>query len=416
MEHTSPSFDSYQQCFQSTPAFHFSHPHHSNASSSSSPATEALVTPRDAQKIMNGKSQDSRRSVRVRQISGGQSSPFIATPSSTTEYRQLLPAPSLRDSASRGRPTQVINRPSPHQDLSQAQAQLQGYTPDQFEQAKLDLVRLLRTESAPSISHHESIDKGKGRSTGLGRSASFDPNNPPGTESNKSIRSRPSLEEIVERSGSRRKQVTDERDTMQWAEFEEETGIENDYEDQRVMESIGNDEQTYRSRVTSRGNPTPYQNRTSHIPNSNFVLTSPAVQYQQLLPRQPLSAHRGMMERFMDDRDPISTQSFESPPLTTIELAPIYEPQSRSHHYSPAINDYRQQEPVHQHSTIFNQSIPTSPRPSRPPQADLLCSPDVARLLRSELDELAAIKSSKKEVSLEGNTDIVRSLFSCLDS
>ena len=181
--------------------------------------------------------------------------------------------------------------------------------------------------------------------------------------------------------------------------------MESDYEDSRTMEVNVIEEQAYRSRITPRSYPTPYQNRTSHIPNSTYALTSPAMQHQQI-PRQPLSAHRGMMERFMDDRDPV-LQSFESQPLSTMELAPVYEQHHpRTRHFSPAPTVLRSNEGV-QHSSIFNHA-PTSPRPSRPPQADLLCSPDVARLLRSELDELAAAKSNKKG-SIQADNDIVRS-------
>lgn len=383
----------------STPAFHFSRSaSFANGASSSSPPTDGLVTPRDSEKDIgraNGrKGRDSRRSVRVRESSGQDSSPFLMSLAKPpTEYAlaepHLLPAPSL---LSNRNPSRARVSPGSHSRTALAYpvdtlalAQAHGITADQFEEAKQQVMRFLRADaSAVPGAHPESLDKGKGKSTGLGRSASFLAS-PSGSVTGEasygfstatdsgmspasmldSSRPRPSLDDVVERRTP--------RDLRQWSEYS------------------GDDELHDAS-----FQPTPYSSRAkgpmSAGPSPHYATaTSPA--YSSQHSRQPLSAPRGMMERFLYERETVA-EDFDSSSGSGVSE---FQQHARDVFLPATTKDASGNEYIpSQNATIFN-APPLSPISSRATRADLLCSPDVARLLKSELKQLAA--SGKKHGS-----------------
>lgn len=291
------------------------------------------------------------------------------------------------------------------------------------------MMRFLRADSN-SVTHD---DKGKGKSTGLGRSASYAqveqqmsrPTSPPsdhfsylpttagidstpahhGTSEqyyeqpmsapSKTVKLRPSLEDIVERSADRRKPGKG-RNLQQWSESRE-----NDYSgDEQGAEVSVDQSRPYGDAPTYSNLPTPHSNRVSHLSHNESptysASGSPAMQHH--VPRQPLSAHRGMMERFMCDREKV--EDFQQGPVESAALS--FDHPMHHQQYSPSMLLPRN--PTPSHSSIFAASpMPTSPTSSRPTGKDLLCSPDVARLLRSELNELA-VQSRRR--SVEGDIEV----------
>ena len=446
-QHTSPNFVDSSIYNHSTPAFHFDRTSSfAHASSSSSPLTDDLVTPRDGEKIQGlirgrmtaGRKETTRRSVRVREASG-QSSPYLTHEiPPNMDYlhsnAHLLPAPALpqpRHSTNNRNRVPPLQRPPPN---TFALAQDHGVTHDQFEEAKQVVMEILRADS-----HSVAMeDKGKGKS--LGRSASYAqieqqsarPGSPPSdpysflptpavdcspahlgpseqfsmSAPGKIVKARPSLEDIVERSADRRKPAKG-KNLAQWSESHE-----NDSGDEHGVETVVVDySRPYGDAPIYNNLPTPHSNRVSH-PSYNQSPTfsasgSPAM--QQHTARQPLSAHQGMMERFMYDREKVE----ESQPVDLVASA--YDHQMHHQQFSPSMLLPRN--PTPSHSSIFAPPpMPTSPTSSRPSGKDLLCSPDVARLLRSELIELA-VQSRRRSVeddrAVDVEEDLVRSLPPC---
>ena len=457
--HTSPSFVNSSIYNHSTPAFHFDRTSSfAHASSSSSPLTDDLVTPRDGEKMeglirgrmTTGRKDTTRRSVRVREASG-HSSPYLTHEiPPNLDYihstAHLLPAPALpqlrNPSNTRKRvpppPQRALTNPS---DIF-ARAQAYGITVDQFENAKQQVRDFLRAD--PSSAND---DKGKGKS--LGRSASYAqieqqmsrPTSPPsdhfsylpagagiastpahnGTSEqyyerpisvpSKTVKTRPSLEQIVERSADRRMSGKG-RNLMQWSESRE-----NDFSgDEQGAEMVEVDQsRPYGDAPMYNNLPTPHSVRVSHLAHNESptfsASGSPAMQHPAS--RQLPSAHRGMLERFMYDREKV--EDFQGAPVEP--AASQYQHPTHHQQYSPSILLPRN--PAPSHSSIFAPPpMPVSPTSSRPSPKDQLCSPDVARLLRSELNELA-VQSRRRSVEDDredgAEDDIVRFalLLSC---
>lgn len=448
---------------QSTPALQQSRLRGPHASSSSSPSTDSIQTPRDEYKIeaaghgrnMKGKGRDmTRRSVRVRESSGGNSPPGVFTQDiivdspemeiASTYHSQPQPdftvlATSQVGSStlarSRSRPA-LPPRPNPSHTLALAQAH--GITKVQFEEAKQQVMRFLQTDNLAPLSPTAEESKGKSNSAPLSRSVSFvatstkptispastsrhaspgpsttpaknhrhaaspvsalpsvaspgDQSNPIGdasvTPSNPSIqvvRGRASLDNFagVEKSGEKKRREEDlrkEREMQLWVEDGQ--GESSSEEQHEMVATSQNPTRTPRAVLkVSRSNSLPHQNPSSRAASPSLL--SPA---QPLISGgQPGSlAKRGMMERFMTDRagnkdeeevNSNFTQHRAAPNLTSADSSP-----RRPSQFSPG-------------------TMMTSPINSNR-QAGLLLSPDVARLLRSELDELQASGSSTQRSS-----------------
>lgn len=425
-----------------------------DASSSSSPMNYQ-ATPRDDQRVngMRGKGvkgkkvESTRRSVRVRGSSAGLSSPFVVDCAATEDIPSIefsagelslssSAAPSSATSTtrlSRGRvATPVLPRVASTSTLALAQAH--GITPDQFEKAKQQVMRFLRADASSGSGVEE---KGKGRAT-LSRSASYtsadnssadlllplslssrnvspaivNPTSSPplvaaarldstplstNDNNDRNVKPRPSLEEMAERSGRKRDPRTgrNEQDLREWAE---EASGEQDYSSDELEEEQR--QSAYATRMPSNDQnqnhlatfanhqhrPTPPSLPSSSSfpafpasatsPDTPFR-SSPAVRYQArtqqpspLHQPTPKSVSRGMMERFIDER-------------------PTGEVEQR-------------------HERIVYP--PISPGPNKGIRPSVLFSPDVARLLRNELEELgnSAMRQNK---SAEIVSDIVRRSF-----
>lgn len=316
---------------------------------------------------------------------------------------------------------------------------------------------------SPVISHHSHANSNSAPSTAsipqsenfgsiLDGGASTESSANTSVQAERSVRSRASLEEIVEKTGERRRREEDvrkDREMRLWAEqgldessSEEESeaitlvstlmGIGNGYS------SAGGPNSTPRTMNKINHN---FPRSSSHasplLPSPSFsALVSPAHQQQQPGSIPSSLAKRGMMERFMSDRPAAKEDDDDEEDQEDSHL--------RSHHQSSHRHLQSQQlhhtqqlgEPIHdldhlenfragptpthsrqQQSSSSQQQQPqreatstnsringsppvrslgfspdammTSPIPSRS-RSGLLFSPDVARLLRSELDELEA--------------------------
>ena len=404
---------------QSTPAFHSSRLHGADASSSSSPPNELLATPRDGDSVggrpQHGrKGEAARRSVRVRgSSSGGQSSPVVlervkAEPTPTELSFRPLPAGSYNLTQARRQRPALPPRPvssTGHTSNTLALAQAHGISADQFEEAKQQVMRFLRTDTTPPVptphpafEHHrdqrdQRDDKGKAKQTPVvPRSQSYptfggppqqqqhhptplmhsqqpiamstsssiyrspgvahitarsfspalpsprpdsapssstidqdatfdayhdqDPIAPPARQL--SVRTRPSLEEIVERTGHRTRHQDEDRKVREWAEQSQSSDSSSDDERAGVHSLLAPNahptpahahvREFSQPQSATRGTPfRTAQSPASLLPSPPFhdaalyalkATTSPAV-----LPP------RGMMERFMSDRPTIKDDS-----------------------------------------------------------------------------------------------------------
>ncbi|GAA6059351.1 hypothetical protein JCM10212_003249 [Sporobolomyces blumeae] len=412
---------------QSTPALSHRPPYGHNASSSS-PPNDIIATPSDRYDTSRGAheqgKQPQRRSVRIRTSSGGRfdSSPFLDDKndvSSTAHFDRAKPS---MPRATSGRVSQVGNASDPL-----ALAHIHGITPDQFELAKQQVMQFLRTDDAaqqqqtrttlpplpvnasnstkrtsssllfsssaelgdayPSHPHASTpttstfpygqapIARTPNASSALQR-ATFDAGHHEG-ESRKSakasgsrtVRARPSFEDIVQRSAKRQMRGTDavSSQVMQWAQEDETSSSE---EDGPGLVGL--------LTASAHGRRTNGSPATGHSSMTSRLLPSPATfgGHASDVNRSPSlsqdgSQRRGLMDRLMTDRnvaapeDAASSRSASSHNETT---PPPASPPRRNN--------------LAQH--LLASPVPSKPSPS------VLFSPDVAKLLRSELDELEA--------------------------
>lgn len=440
---------------QSTPALDWDDDRNRHRASSSSPNV-LLATPSDnmvsnhgyhrnmnmstknnGRDVVQQQQAGYRRSVRVRQASSSGTRPSSPqpfdedAPSSSTEYTAQSKQPKLpvrpkttrvkssnnlhhtglNDAPStRSRAPQTVSNAadgspySHHESLAMAQAH--GITVDQFEQAKQQVMRFLRTDvdgqvlvsSSPSV---PPADKGKMKQQQLGRSSSYhaptsvnDAPSGPGTGARTSptftpaqpSRSRPLTStysgdlhdmpdpaELMSRRAEQREQEK-EAHLRRWAQEESSSSDE---------ESSHHNNSNYKSRSSI----TASASKSSLLP-SPFA-TAPARSTPSgpgPSPSELMSSvsKRGIMERFMSDRPSFDDNdaSVDSAPQTATR-------ESKRNNTRRRVAS-RERSPVRQSHAYPPESL-MSPAPSRRALgSSVLFSPDVARLLRSELDQLEA--------------------------
>ncbi|GAA5932267.1 hypothetical protein JCM1841_005178 [Sporobolomyces salmonicolor] len=498
---TSPLPPSSSAFSQSTPALSHRLPGHS--ASSSSPPNDLIATPSDRYDVSRGTKlgkQPQRRSVRIRTSSGGNpdSSPQVVNLGGSASYLDVSDPAPLHEVPTRSRAVRTSSNPAlppshassstsrvrmpraslpPRAAATQAGssdtlalAQAHGITADQFEEAKQQVMRFLRTENAPAHHHHaaptpislaahddsakrhahvkrlsnsmsfpgasistaaSSISPVLGHAT-TPVSASFhiSPVHAPypqaplartpnassalqratfesvanldlmdaGRNSTKSIRARPSFEDVVQRSAKR--QVRDGDASMshmqKWAQDESSSSSEEEGPGLASMLSLS-----------------AHSRKISNTPGGSRLLPSPASFGGQAVLdantspslNQGGAQRRGMMDRFMSDR----------PNLTAGDVAAsqpnVAGPAARSQEQKSPVFDPRTASPPRR-ATYAQHALLTSPAPSKPSQS-VLFSPDVAKLLRSELDELeanemaGARKPSSPLKNVDRSSDIV---------
>lgn len=413
----------------------------SQLNASSSPLNDVITTPRDGERMEALKSRAqrggaglqksaaggtlSRRSVRVRESSESfSSSPFNAVITreelpgrdddrsqevtcmdlginSSSIYPSSVPTPVVRPGP-RSRParapvTSMLQPQPPYVNTTLALAQAHGISPDQFEIARRSLVQFLREPSTslplppsstlsedrsrfrPSVSRQTSFTSLDTAGDLLAPLTISSRNNSPavfpmdtsGSQQHmmfsvppsaaplaapamdlfspvaSRVQSQPSLEEMVARSGRKKDRIKDQ-DLREWAEDDQ--GYESD-EPLNPRRAYGR-RTTVQDQNDASASAAPPTLDTS--PETAFA-SSPALRFQprpQLspLPQPTPKAARGMLERFMDDRS-LPNVGEEAPRL----------------------------------------AVPQSPLTSnKAVRSGVLFSPDVARLLRNELEELGA--------------------------
>ncbi|GAA6054766.1 hypothetical protein JCM3770_000933 [Rhodotorula araucariae] len=447
---TSPAHPTSSVFGQSTPAL--AHRIASLDASSSSPPADVIGTPSDryvAPFHSKNNKQQPRRSGRIRTSSGNghlDSSPQVSLSGSASFLGE--PAPSVvheiptrtravrtasvtaaapepvqprvaRTSTARGGPpARALNVQSPADALTLAQAH--GITPDQFEQAKQQVMRFLRTEqqgqgsagTPPPLTLDTATYLSVGHALPSGYPASQLPQHPYQPSASRtplassslqsafeldapfgSARSRPRahFEDATGRSlkRQRREPATSssapssaaELAVRQWAQEESSSSSEDD--------APGLASQL----VSRRGGATP-----GAAAGSSGLMPSPALGGAGSCPRlgvgtvdvnasPSLAGQRGMMDRFMSSLPvPGGLATTPAPQLSSSEV------QEQPH---PPASGQPQTSPTFAHASptrkpmSYPQRTLLSPAPSRP-KTSILFSPDVARLLRSELDELEA--------------------------
>lgn len=222
------------------------------------------------------------------------------------------------------------------------------------------------------------------------------------------LRLKPSLEEIVERTGERKRreeEIRKAREMRLWAEQGQDESSSDDEGNVRLLLNDMDhhdvlDSYCHETPIVVKPPPTSYRQplvAAPLLPSPSFSALPPSTSLQ---PPVAVIPKRGMMERFMSDRT--------APPPTlpsTTEVTQLGEP-IRSLSFP---GNYRSASPLHASSAELHtpaarisnfgpDAMMTSPIPSRG-RSSLLFSPDVARLLRSELDELQANGSSSRTVS-----------------
>ncbi|GAA5997203.1 uncharacterized protein JCM10292_000096 [Rhodotorula paludigena] len=487
---TSPSGPSSSIFGHSTPAL--SHRIANLDASSSSPPTDVIATPSDRHdapsRHRNGKHQP-RRSVRIRTSSGGghlDSSPHVGPtesvsflpesdgtlvheiPSRTRASRTSSSTPALAHAAP-SRSTRATRTAAPARTLSaQAsldafkQAQALGITPDQFEQAKQQVMRFLRTDgvqdgsaappplSIPGVSPFGyvpgvSSQPYSATSPSLSSAPSpFPPNShqqhpyphsisrTPTTSSLQSAfdtdaartRARPQYE-VPGRSVKRQKRDSSgpsaaELAMRQWAQEESSSSSDEDESESRSLASmLVNRRPGTATRASAANHISPGLAPSPLASGSGANRSSLAVTDANASPS--LAGQRGMMDRFISSQPPDAVvapdaavphfdQAMEQAhpvaseqPQTTPTLQPAVVPAPAS----PARN-----KPL----VSYPQHALMSPAPSKP-NTSVLFSPDVARLLRSELDELEANElAGRKGSPLSPRKEVDRSSDIVVDS
>ncbi|SCZ90773.1 BZ3500_MvSof-1268-A1-R1_Chr1-3g02236 [Microbotryum saponariae] len=204
--------------------------------------------------------------------------------------------------------------------------------------------------------------------------------------SNHELKTHPSFEDIVQRS-QRREEDTRESQVRKWAQEDSSSEEDEPFPESRQATS------TLVSASVS----------TSRLPSGASLLPSPSfIGGNAQHATSPLGAaslpRRGMMERFMSDRTPAVLPEEPSSAIGS-DKAPSSAPRRRvvsSPATSPAASRPRPidstMSPPRRLPNISPDRLMTSPAPSRGRAPSLLFSPDIAKLLRSELDELEAME------------------------
>lgn len=439
---TSPAPPSSSSFLHSTPAL--THRHVGFDASSSSPPTDVIATPSDRQESAfrgkNGKLQ-ARRSVRIRTSPSG---PFDSSPqlgrdeggafNGDSEYEAALSqarptrgasnAPATRQTRTPRAP--LLNRATTTQETldALAQAQAHGITPDQFEAAKQQIMRFLREEAAnganasqqdhlanqhlhayaaPLISnvqahvpissvfapgavahaetpvsapaetpHRPTPSRTPTASSALQAAIDLD-------ASNGSGRSRPrsNFDDVVGRSVKRQKRESTSTAppaagsaVLQWAQ--EDSSSSSSDEDGPGLASM----------LTARrtgGGPS--------LPSPGLQVPSPGTAPTSDTNASPsVPSQRGMMDRYMSHQ----SARLAAAPEAAVPQVDLQVPQeSVSHAAHPTAQGAEAPASPARQRSRYPAHVLQSPSPSKPP-ASILFSPDVARLLRSELDELEA--------------------------
>ncbi|GAA5894186.1 hypothetical protein JCM5296_004678 [Sporobolomyces johnsonii] len=498
---TSPLPPSSSAFSHTTPALSHRLPGHN--ASSSSPPNDLIATPSDRYDVSRGTKlgkQPQRRSVRIRTSSGGNpdSSPQVVSLGGSTSYLDVSDPAPLHEVPTRSRAVRTSSNsalPPSHAGSSTSRvrvpraslppraattqaggsdtlalAQAHGITADQFEEAKQQVMRFLRTENAPAPRHlaapapvslgaHDDSAKrqanikrssssmifpGANISTAASSispvlahattpvSASFhiSPVHPPypqapvartpnassalqratfdpvadlslmdaGRSSAKSIRARPSFEDVVQRSAKR--QMRDGDASMshmqKWAQDESSSSSEEEGPGLASLLSVS-----------------AHSRKISNTPGGSRLLPSPASFGGQAVLdantspslNQGGAQRRGIMDRFMSDRPNLTAGDVDASQPNMAD--PAARPQEQK---SPAFDPRTASPP--RRATYAHNALLTSPVPSKPSQS-VLFSPDVAKLLRSELDELeanqmaGARKPSSPLKNVDRSSDIV---------
>ncbi|BGO99148.1 Forkhead transcription factor HCM1 [Rhodotorula toruloides] len=480
---SSPAPPSSSAFGQSTPALVHRHAHLD--ASSSSPSTDVIATPSDRHdapyRTRNGK-QGPRRSVRIRtssnglldsspQIGSGHNSSFFADsdhealPELPTRSRATrktaeaialaasVPAPSSRTSRASRASLSANVQPALDSVDALALAQAHGITPDQFEEAKQQVMRFLRTDpsgasaaaaiSLPALPHdprsHHVVDLHlqssvspvlASASTSFAaspaqapvpwqQSLSRTPTTSNGLQAafeleSSATRARPrsAFDDVVARSVKRQKRdqgLSGEAAVRQWAQEDSSSSSEED-----SAAGIAS------ALVSRRVGGTPRNAGSPGAAASGAQDASPSVQGQ-----------RGMMDRFMQSQ-PAHAAAAPEATVPQVEVPPstagLPKPSSSAaaaqmldtavEQRHPPVPEQPKTSPTFAHASpaspvrkTYPQHALMSPRPSKP-ASSVLFSPDVARLLRSELDELeanelAGRKSLSPRKQVDRSSDIV---------
>ncbi|GAA5912609.1 hypothetical protein JCM8208_004789 [Rhodotorula glutinis] len=465
---TSPAHPSSSLFGHSTPAL--THRFANLDASSSSPPTDVIATPSDRyaapSRSRNGKQQP-RRSVRIRTSSGGHldSSPQIKLgvpasylgedetsqvyeiPSRTRAVRTAsvasgtsdhsAPHSAWQNEARGAAPPRLLDPQTPEDALALAQAH--GITPDQFEQAKQQVMRFLRSEhgqvapgpaplvvntSMPRVAHQPVATptySPVGASYPSGPSAQPFPQQPvsrtPTTSaslqaafqldvpfSTSRPRPRAHVEDAVSQSAKRQRRDAGpvaaapssaaELAVRQWAQEESSSSSE---DDAPGLASL---------LIARRVGATPGGSAAS----PSVAAASPAVGVvaADTNASPSLAGQRGMMDRFMSSQPLPAAAPAPAPQLDAHGAIE----QAHQHHVSPSLAPAS---PKRKAPMSYAEHALLSPAPSRP-KTSILFSPDVARLLRSELDELEANELTTRHSSLSPRKDIDRSSDIVVDS
>lgn len=454
--------------------------------SSSSPPTDVIATPSDRyaapSRTRNGKQQP-RRSVRIRTSSGGHldSSPQVdlgasasylsegglshvhEIPTRTRAVRTASVASgtsevalprSARQTATRVAPPSRAMKPQTPEDAL-ALAQAHGITPDQFEQAKQQVMRFLRTDQthgqiaaapaplalntdnsrdaqqpvatptfppagapyAPGSAtqqhpYPQSISRTPVASASL--QAAFELDVPFSTSR---ARPRAHMDDVAGRSAKRQKRdaappasggpsSAAELAVRQWAQEESSSSSEDDapgLASMLVSRRVG------ATPGGAAGSPSFVPSPAAGTVGGNAARLSSGPADANASPS--LAGQRGMMDRFMSSQ-PLPAASAPAPTSLAPQLG-THEAIEQLHHQASAAEEphtsptFAPASPTRK-PTSYPQHALLSPAPSRP-KTSILFSPDVARLLRSELDELEANELSTRKSSLSPRKDIDRS-------
>ncbi|KPV78075.1 uncharacterized protein RHOBADRAFT_50588 [Rhodotorula graminis WP1] len=452
---TSPAHPSSSLFGHSTPAL--THRFANLDASSSSPPTDVIATPSDRyaapSRARNGKQQP-RRSVRIRTSSGGHldSSPQIklGAPSSylgeddashvfeiPSRTRAVRTDSAWQNEARSAAPARLLDPQTPEDALALAQAH--GITPDQFEQAKQQVMRFLRSEhgqaapgSAPLVvntSMPRVAQQPVATPTYPSAGAPFPPSSTtqsfpqqplsrtptasaalqaafqldlPFTTSRP--RARAPVEDAVSQSAKRQRRDAGpaaaapssaaELAVRQWAQEESSSSSEDDAPGLASM------------LISRRVGATPGGSAGS--PSAAALSPALGAAAPDANASPSLAGQRGMMDRFMSSQPLPAAATAPAPQLDAQGAVE----QAHQHHVSPSLAPAS---PKRKAPMSYAEHALLSPAPSRP-KTSILFSPDVARLLRSELDELEANELTTRHSSLSPRKDIDRSSDIVVDS
>ncbi|GAA5923087.1 uncharacterized protein JCM15063_003526 [Sporobolomyces koalae] len=405
---------------QSTPAFSQRPPYPRNASSSS-PPNDVIATPSDRHDLARGSLKQARpsqrRSVRIRSSSGGQfdSSPQLgfAEPSAYLDEKPTVHMLSVAQDYASQKP----------RSRTAALDSASGTTPEHPDFAQQRVTRLLHTDATPSQQQQPyHLDATQRRqpivrsysSTGPFPSAvepshrndrvapaySGSPHMPgqplssrtPTASSalqratleaahverdlgsaTRTVRNRPSFEDVIQRSAKRQMRSNDllSSQVMQWAQEDETSSSSSDDEDVGLASLLAAGAQSRRhAHSPATGSLQASASKLLPSPVNFDRLGGIHEQHQSPSLGQDSAPRRGIMDRFMSDRPGpgLTDQAPVLPQLPKEQIAPPHSPPRRTK-YAPH---------------LLASPVASKPSPS------VLFSPDVAKLLRSELDQLEA--------------------------